>query len=55
MLIVLGSLVVGGIVGSLLGIEQRLEGFGGWLQRPCSAGPAAAPAAPTGNGSSRAS
>jgi len=31
-LIVLGSLVVGGIAGSLLGIEQRLEGFGGWLQ-----------------------
>lgn len=31
-LIVLGSLVVGGIVGSVLGIEQRLEGFGGWLQ-----------------------
>ncbi len=32
MLIVLGSLVVGGIVGSMLGIEERLEGFGGWLQ-----------------------
>ena len=32
MLIVLGSLVVGGIVGSLLGIEQRLEGFGARLQ-----------------------
>ena len=31
-LIVLGSLVVGGITGSLLGIEQRLEGLGGWLQ-----------------------
>jgi uncharacterized membrane protein YqgA involved in biofilm formation len=31
-LIVLGSLVVGGIAGSVLGIEQRLEGFGGWLQ-----------------------
>jgi uncharacterized protein len=31
-LIVLGSLVVGGIVGSVLGIEQRLEAFGGWLQ-----------------------
>jgi uncharacterized protein len=31
-LIVLGSLVVGGIVGSLLAVEQRLEGFGGWLQ-----------------------
>ena len=32
MLIVLGGLVVGGITGSLLGIERRLEGFGGWLQ-----------------------
>jgi uncharacterized protein len=31
-LIVLGSLVLGGIVGSVLGIEDRLEGFGGWLQ-----------------------
>jgi len=33
MLIVLGSLVVGGITGSALRIEERLEGFGGWLQR----------------------
>lgn len=33
MLIVLGSLIVGGIVGSVLGIEDRLERFGGWLQR----------------------
>jgi uncharacterized membrane protein YqgA involved in biofilm formation len=32
MLIVLGSLVLGGIIGSVLGIEERLEGFGGWLQ-----------------------
>jgi uncharacterized membrane protein YqgA involved in biofilm formation len=32
MLIVLGSVVLGGIAGSLLGIERRLEGFGGWLQ-----------------------
>ena len=32
MLIVLGSLVLGGITGSVLGIEQRLEGFAGWLQ-----------------------
>jgi len=31
-LIVLGSLVLGGISGSLLGIEDRLEGFGAWLQ-----------------------
>lgn len=31
-LIVLGSLLIGGITGSLLRIESRLEGFGGWLQ-----------------------
>lgn len=42
MLIVLSSLVIGGIAGSMLGIEQRLEGFGGWLQtrlRRRSSGP----------------
>jgi uncharacterized protein len=33
MLIVLASLVVGGITGSLLRIEDRLEGFGGWLRQ----------------------
>ncbi|GAB3659180.1 DUF554 domain-containing protein [Nocardioides korecus] len=33
MLIVLGSVLVGGIVGSLLRIEDRLEGLGGVLQR----------------------
>jgi uncharacterized membrane protein YqgA involved in biofilm formation len=32
MLIVLGSLVVGGIIGSLLQIEERIERFGSWLQ-----------------------
>jgi hypothetical protein len=32
MLIVLGSLLTGGIIGSLLRIEDRLEGFGSWLQ-----------------------
>jgi uncharacterized membrane protein YqgA involved in biofilm formation len=32
-LIVLGSLLLGGIAGSLLRLEDRLEGFGGWLQR----------------------
>jgi uncharacterized membrane protein YqgA involved in biofilm formation len=36
MLIVLGSLLIGGIVGSLLRLEQRLEGVGGWLQRRLS-------------------
>lgn len=33
MLIVLGSLVLGGIVGSLLRLEVRVESLGGWLQR----------------------
>jgi uncharacterized membrane protein YqgA involved in biofilm formation len=33
MLIVLGALLLGGIVGSLLRLEDRLEGLGGWLQR----------------------
>ena len=33
MLIVLGSVLIGGIVGSLLRIEDRLEGLGGVLQR----------------------
>lgn len=32
MLIVLGSLLVGGIAGSLLRLEARIEGLGGWLQ-----------------------
>lgn len=32
MLIVLGSLVAGGIIGSLLRLESRVEGLGGWLQ-----------------------
>ncbi|MBA2697175.1 MAG: DUF554 domain-containing protein [Nocardioidaceae bacterium] len=31
-LIVLGAMLVGGITGSLLRIEDRLEGLGGWLQ-----------------------
>lgn len=32
LLVVLGALLVGGIAGSLLSIEARLEQFGGWLQ-----------------------
>jgi len=32
MLIVLGSVLVGGIVGSLLRLESRVESLGGWLQ-----------------------
>ena len=31
-LIVLGSVVLGGIIGSLLHIEDKVERFGGWLQ-----------------------
>ncbi len=33
LLIVLGSVVLGGVVGSLLRLEQRVESVGGWLQR----------------------
>jgi uncharacterized membrane protein YqgA involved in biofilm formation len=36
MLVVLGSLLVGGIAGSLLRLEARVESFGGWLQRRLS-------------------
>jgi uncharacterized membrane protein YqgA involved in biofilm formation len=32
LLVVLGSLLIGGIAGSLLRIEDRLAGIGGWLQ-----------------------
>ncbi len=32
-LVVLGSVLVGGIVGSLLRLEHRLEALGGWLRR----------------------
>jgi uncharacterized membrane protein YqgA involved in biofilm formation len=37
-LIVLGAVVLGGIIGSLLRIEGRLEGFGGWLRDRFAAG-----------------
>ena len=37
-LIVLGALLLGGIAGSLVDIEARLEGFGGWLRRRLSRG-----------------
>ena len=45
LLVVLGALLVGGIVGSLLRLEQRLEDTGAWLQRALvkeGAGPARA-------------
>ena len=31
-LVVLGAMLIGGIAGSLLNVEARLEGFGGWLR-----------------------
>lgn len=37
-LVVLGAVVIGGIVGSLLRIEDRLEAAGGWLQRRLAPG-----------------
>jgi uncharacterized membrane protein YqgA involved in biofilm formation len=37
-LIVLGSLLIGGIAGSLLGLEVRLEALGGTLQRRLTRG-----------------
>jgi uncharacterized membrane protein YqgA involved in biofilm formation len=37
-LIVLGAMLIGGIIGSLLRIEQRLEGLGAWMQRRLSRG-----------------
>ena len=38
LLVVLGSLLIGGILGSLLKIETRLEQFGSWLQKKTSGG-----------------
>lgn len=38
MLIVLGSILIGGIIGSLLRLEVRLEGLGGWLQSRLQSG-----------------
>ena len=43
-LIVLGAMLVGGITGSVLRIEQRLEGLGAWLQRRLTRAPAQVPA-----------
>ena len=40
LLIVLGALIIGGVAGSILRIEMRLESFGGWLQRKFSSGDA---------------
>lgn len=39
-LIVLGGLIIGGVVGEALGIEERLDALGGWIEArmPVSAG-----------------
>ncbi len=42
LLIVIGAILVGGIVGSALRIEDRMEEFGGWLQRTLTRGKAGA-------------
>jgi uncharacterized membrane protein YqgA involved in biofilm formation len=42
-LIVLGSLLIGGIIGSLVNIEKRLEDFGGWLRFRLGGGQVATP------------
>jgi uncharacterized membrane protein YqgA involved in biofilm formation len=49
-LIVLGSLLVGGIVGSLVDIEGRLEGFGDWLRQRLSRRTPAADVNPEASG-----
>ena len=38
LLVVLGALVVGGVTGSLLELERRLESTGAWLQRRLAGG-----------------
>lgn len=42
LLVVLGALIVGGVTGSLLRLEDRLESSGAWLQRRLSRGAASA-------------
>ena len=42
LLVVLGALILGGITGSLLRLEDRLEASGAWLQRRLSRGAASA-------------
>lgn len=37
-LIVLGAVLIGGIAGSLLRIEDRIEGLGGWMQQRLARG-----------------
>jgi len=58
-LVVLGSLLVGGVLGEILGIEGRLERLGGWLRERTVRSSADAAAGDRtelrGHGSSRAS
>ncbi|WP_228943036.1 DUF554 domain-containing protein [Nocardioides sp. Leaf374] len=46
MLVVLGAMLVGGIVGSTLRLEQRVEQLGAWLQRRLGGGSGPGDAAP---------
>ncbi|KQP67192.1 hypothetical protein ASF47_03395 [Nocardioides sp. Leaf285] len=46
MLVVLGAMLVGGIVGSTLRLEQRVEQLGAWLQRRLGGGSGSGDAAP---------
>ena len=52
-LIVLGSLLVGALIGEALLIETRLENFGGWLQRRFASGGAASSRSGSRGGSPR--
>jgi len=48
LLVVIGALLIGSIIGSLVGLESRLENFGGWLQdRLTRRGRSAASGTPT--------
>lgn len=49
LLVVLGSLLIGGIIGSLLKIEERLEGLGSWLQSRFTPQKRGAPISPVGS------
>lgn len=43
-LIVLGGLLIGGVIGSLLDLERRLDGFGHWVRRRLVRGEVSGPA-----------
>ena len=52
-LVVLGSLVLGGVVGSALRVEDRLESFGAWLRTTLGRRRAPGPAGTTSDGAER--